>query len=177
MMGDDDKRRRGWPFGDDEFFGHFEEVFEEMRRRMERMMSRSLKDLESVDTERPLVWGYSVRVGPEGKPQVRQFGDTRMFQPWEERRGREPLTDVLEREDTVSITAEMPGVEKDDIDLRVTPNRLVIQVGREDRPYYKDVDLPAAVDPDSVKATYRNGILDVTLQKAETESGKRVSIE
>lgn len=169
-----DKKRRGWPFDDDEFFDQFEDVFEQMRRRMEKLMSGSLRDLEA---EKPLVWGYTVRVGPDGKPQFRQFGDTNVTRPWEEESRREPLTDVLERDDTISITAELPGVEKEDVDLRVTPDRLVIQVDTEEREYYKDVDLPSPVDPDSVQATYRNGILDVTLKKVEREPGKRVPID
>lgn len=170
-----DKKRRGWPFGeDDDFFAYFDEVFEDMRRRMEKVFSGSLKDLE---TGKPFVWGYSFRMGPDGKPEFRQFGDTDVLKPWStESPRREPLTDVIERGDSLSITVELPGVEKDQIDLRATPKELTISVEHPDRPYFKEVDLPAAVDPDSVEATFKNGVLDITLRKRPDSGGKKVSI-
>lgn len=175
----DGKRRRGWPF-DDESFGPFEEVFEEMRRRMEKLMSESLPDLPDLadlGSGKPFVWGYSIRIGPDGKPQFRQFGDTRVLRPGSEEPRREPMTDILEWDDSLSVTVELPGVEREDVDLRVTENRLVISVDRPDRPYCKELELPAPVDPDSVRATYKNGVLDVTLTKTSRGQGKRVPID
>ncbi len=170
-----DKRRKGWPFGeDDDFFEHFEEVFEEMRKRMEKILSGAVKDL---DKAKPFVWGYSFRMGPDGKPQFRQFGDTEVLRPWTGETGREPLTDVIEREDTVSITVELPGVEKEEIDLRTTPTTVAIKVDNPQRRYYKEVDLPVAVDPDSIKATFKNGVLDIMLRKGERDTGKKVRID
>lgn len=169
-----DKKRRGWPFGeDDDFFAHFDELFEDVRRRMEKVFSGSMEDLE---TGKPFVWGYSFRVGPDGKPEFRQFGDTDALQPWTSESRREPLTDLIERGDSLSVTVELPGVEKDQIELRATPRELTISVENPDRRYYKEMDLPSAVDPDSVKATFRNGVLDITLQKRPGEGGKKVSI-
>jgi HSP20 family protein len=170
-----DRKRRRWPFDeDDDFFEYFDEIFEDMRRRMEKLFSGALKDL---DTAKPFVWGYSFRIGPDGKPQFHQFGDTDVLKPWTGESRREPLTDVMEREDSISITVELPGVEKEDIDLRATSDKLTIKVDNPQRRYYKEVDLPSAVDPNSVKATFKNGVLDITLKKVKREAGKRVSIE
>ncbi|MFQ5838019.1 MAG: archaeal heat shock protein Hsp20 [Thermoplasmata archaeon] len=170
-----DKKRRRWPFDeDDDFFEYFDEIFEDMRKRMEKILSGTLKD---IDTAKPFVWGYSFRIGPDGKPQFHQFGDTEVIRPWAGESRREPLTDVIERKDSISITVELPGVEKEDIDLQATPDRLTIRVDNPERRYYKEMNLPAPVDPDSVKATFKNGVLDITLKKAKGDVGKRVSIE
>ncbi len=170
-----DKKRRRWPFDeDDEFFGYFEDMFEDMRKQMERLFSGAVKDLEMG---KPYVWGYSFRLGPDGKPEFHQFGDTGALKPWVSESRREPLTDVMEREDSISITVELPGVEKKEIELRTTESKVTIEVDNPERPYFKEVELPAAVDPSSVAATFKNGVLDITLKKTKGETGKKVSID
>ncbi|MFQ5552199.1 MAG: archaeal heat shock protein Hsp20 [Thermoplasmata archaeon] len=169
-----EKKRRRWPFDDDDFWDYFGDAFDEMRERMERIMAHSFDD---VSEGKPFVWGYSFRVGPDGQPEFRQFGDTNILRPWKEETGREPMTDVMDRGDSVSVTVELPGVEKEDIDLRTTSDRLTIRVDTQDRQYHKEVDLETAVDPKSVQATYNNGVLDITLRKAAHEAGEPVDIE
>ncbi len=68
---------------------------------------------------------------------------------------------------------DMPGVDKDKISIRVTEDgkKLIISARDSDRKYYKEVDLPAEVDPNQSKATYRNGVLTVELKKKS--SGKK----
>ncbi len=87
------------------------------------------------------------------------------------------MTDVMDRGDSVSVTVELPGVGKDDIDLRATPDRLAIRVDTPERQYHKSVDLDTPVDPKSVRATYKNGVLDIVLKKATKDSGRPVDIE
>ncbi|MCJ2520398.1 MAG: Hsp20/alpha crystallin family protein [Candidatus Thermoplasmatota archaeon] len=170
-----DRKRRRWPFDDDDdFFSYFDEIFDDMRKRMEKVLSGSLKDF---DTTKPFVWGYSFRMGPDGKPEFRQFGDTEGLRPMTGESRREPLTDVIEKKDSISITVELPGVEKEDIELKTTSSRVVIEVDHPERRYHRDIDLPAPVNPDSVKATFKNGVLDVILDKVKGDTGKRVSID
>ena len=91
---------------------------------------------------------------------------------------REPLVDVYEEKDVVKVVAEVPGVEKKDINLNATEDRLIISVDTPQRKYYKEVDLPAKVDPKSAKASYKNGVLEVVLNKAgEGRKGFKVQIE
>ncbi len=68
---------------------------------------------------------------------------------------------------------DMPGVDKDKISIRVSEDgkKLIISARNSDRKYYKEVELPAEVDPSQSKATYRNGVLTVELKKKS--SGKR----
>ncbi|HHF56110.1 MAG TPA: Hsp20/alpha crystallin family protein, partial [Thermoplasmatales archaeon] len=81
-------------------------------------------------------------------------------------------------DDKISVTAEVPGVKKEDIDLEVTENTLRIKVDTKDRKYYKEVELPAEVDPKTAKATYQNGVLDVELKKLKPKKkGRKIKIE
>ena len=178
----------------------FSKIFEEMERMMkelDEMFSKSFEELEqefprSLIRERrtdkgrirefgPIVYGYSIKIGPDGKPIIREFGNirpSRRPEIVELSEAREPLVDVYEEEDSVKVIAEVPGVEKNDIKLNATERKLVISVDNPQRKYYKEVDLPAEVDPESAKATYRNGVLEVMLKKVgKGSSGVKVSIE
>ncbi len=179
------RRRRNWPFDDFDDFDSFFDMdmdreFERMRRMMDMMMERAM----SGEMGEPMVYGFSMKVGPDGKPIIQEFGNTRPVRQMgsgSESSGfaREPLTDVMESDDTVTITVELPGVSKEDIDLRINGDRAVISVDTASRKYYKEIELPAEVDQNDVKATYNNGILDITLKKLKKSEpeGKRIEIE
>ncbi|MEM0373909.1 MAG: archaeal heat shock protein Hsp20, partial [Sulfolobales archaeon] len=128
----------------------------------------------------PYVYGFRITVGPDGKPVVEEFGNVKRS------RGRpiiseerEPLVDVIEREDEIRVVAELPGVDKNNIKLRVVNgNKLIIQAQSEERKYYKEIELPAEVDEKLAKATYKNGVLDVVLKKKSvSEKGTEIKIE
>lgn len=173
------------------FFDEIDELFEKMLEDMEKLM----RDLERrFFIERrpatpeeyrqyefgPYVYGFSVTIGPDGKPIIREFGNVRRV------RGRpsiieerEPLVDVFESEDEVTVVAEMPGVEKDKIDVKVSDDgkTLIINASNEKRRYYKEVELPVKVDPSSAKAIYKNGVLEVKLKKLGKGEGKGVKVK
>jgi HSP20 family protein len=118
------------------------------------------------------VYGFTVRVGLGGKPIVEQFGNIR-----ETPSGavvtetREPLVDVLDEGDRILVISEMPGVEEGDVRVKVEGDILNIDASRGARRYHKEVLLPTAASPESVATSYRNGILEVRLAKAQ--SGQR----
>ncbi|NHV06890.1 MAG: Hsp20/alpha crystallin family protein [Thaumarchaeota archaeon] len=168
---------------------YFEDIMKEIEREIDELFRESFKEFESevpreLVRERslpdgskvrefgPFVYGYSVTIGPDGEPVVREFGN---FRP-EGRKGievkklREPLVDVIEEEDKIRVVAEIPGVEKSDINLYATENKLTIKVDTPQRKYYREVDLPAKVDPKQSKSTYKNGVLEVDLKKVKEES-------
>jgi len=187
------RRRRGSPFGP---WG-FPDI-DEMMREMERAFSDQFKDLErelpknlvresktpdgSVKKEiGPIVYGYSVTIGPDGKPVVREFGNVRSGQgkSWKAIQDkREPLVDVVSSGKEVRVIAEMPGVSKEDINVTVNDRSMVISVDREDRGYYKELDLPGVVDPKGAKSSYNNGVLEVTIPlKSPKEGGVKLRVE
>ena len=184
------KERRGF------FFPEIDRMIEEM----EKEMSDSLKEMENVmprDMIRvrrlpdgsvrreygPFVYGYSVKIGPDGKPTVREFGNIKPGrggegQPLNLRDQREPLIDILEDDDTIKILTELPGIHKDDIKLYLSENMLTIDVDTSDRKYYKDLELPVDVDESSARSTFVNGVLETTLQKKKLRGkSTRIDIE
>jgi HSP20 family protein len=132
----------------------------------------------------PFVYGYSVTIGTDGKPHVQEFGNvkpgTRMGRPsLSVREQREPLVDIVETNDDVRVIAELPGVEKEDITLHGTAKILSIAVDTKQHKFYKDVELPAVVDPKHATSSYKNGVLEVVLKKWQEEKpkGERINIE
>ena len=187
--------RRRWPVFFRSGFGDIDEIFREMEEMMERefgelskraprdlVRERTLPDGSKVKQWGPFVYGYSVTVGPDRKPQVREFGnikpETRMGRPRVNiREQREPLVDVLETDGEVKIIAELPGVEKKDVTLHGTKNTLTISVDTPQLKYYKEVETPAKIDPKQAKSSYKNGVLEVTVPKKKEEKPKGETIE
>lgn len=176
---EDDKKNNRTPF---DFFGMDE--FERIFRQMERMMEESFKDsmFKNIKPGRSFVHGFNINIGPDGKPHVSEFGnrslkDSNGRQSFTEE--REPLTDLIESENEVAITVEIPGVEKNDIDLKATEDTLEIHVNTSTRKYHKVVDLPCTVKPKTTKATYKNGVLDVSIKKKQDKSdeGYKINIK
>jgi HSP20 family protein len=179
---DDRRKRRREFFGD--IFDDFDREFVQMREYMDRMFEQAVRaQKEEGKSSKPFVYGFTIRTGPDGIPHIRQFGNTRRSlvnsKEFEEGFGREPLTDVIEDEKGISITAELPGVEKEDVDLDLQGSEIVIKVDTENRKYHKKIELPEDIDPDSITATYKNGVLDVCMKKRtkEEEASKKINIE
>ena len=80
---------------------------------------------------------------------------------------REPATDVIEGVNMVYVTVDLPGVTRRDIDLRATESALTVVANSSSRKYFREIPLPAAVQVDTIQATYKNGVLDVSLEKKE----------
>jgi HSP20 family protein len=98
--------------------------------------------------------------------------------------------DVRETEDAVVVEAEAPGFEPDDFDIEIRDDRLVLKAqsqsgteGKDDgsrtwrrHELYRLVTLPATVDPDKVEASYRNGMLTITLPRTEKATRRRITV-
>jgi len=157
------------------------DLFDEMVREMEEEIEKFEREFMRLGSEEgakvygPYVYGFRITVGPDGKPKIEEFGNVKNYKgkPLVSEE-REPLVDVIEKGDEIRVVAEVPGVNKDQIKVKVSGNKVIIQAQGEDRKYYKEVELPAEVDDKSAKATYNNGVLQITLkkkpqQKTETE--------
>jgi HSP20 family protein len=182
---EDDNHKRKNPFdfiADDDF----DKIIDEMQKMLDstnfkEMMGDIFKG--GFDPNKRFVRGFSVNLGPDGKPKIQEFGNV----PTKTAHGKpvlspeqEPLTDIIECDDNIAITVEVPGVEKDDIDLNVNEDVIEINVKAPQRKYHKVLDLPSKVKPKTTKATYKNGVLDIVLEKKEKkkgDSGYKVSIE
>ena len=182
----DKKRRRRRPFDffgfDDDFIRDLlddERVMEDIRRMTEEMM----KMFSTAQPGKPFVHGFKIHYGPDGKPRIEDFGNKPIKSPQGEpliSEEREPLTDIIEGDEDVAITVEIPGVEKEDIDLNATNETIEIKVDTPQRKYHKILNLPCDVLPKTTKATYKNGVLDIVLKRKEKKKpgeGYRVNIE
>lgn len=186
-------RRRESPFGPwgfpdiDEMMKEVERAFSEQFKDMERELPKNLvreSKTPEGDVKReigPIVYGYSVTIGPDGKPVVREFGNVRRSEgkPWKAVQDkREPLIDVVRSEKEVRVIAEMPGVKKEDINVTVNEKSIVVSVDKEDRGYYKELDLPGVVDPKGARSAYNNGILEITIPlKSTGQGGVKLHVE
>ena len=141
----------------------------------------------------PIVYGYSMTIGPDGKPHVREFGNVKTLGNAGKKNNvgqylgkpsisseREPLADITSTDKEVKVVLEMPGIKKEDIKINAYESK--VEVKTEDispRKYHKAVDLPKETDIETARSTYNNGILEVTFdKKKETKpKGKEIKIE
>jgi HSP20 family protein len=160
--------RRRNPF---DIFSDFDEIFNEMIRDLDKM------EPGEQDTG-PFFYGFSMSQHPGEEPEIREFGNIRPEGGRIEIGERKPLVDIFDTDKTVQVVAEMPGIEKEDVRLDVDGDQLEIKASHGDRKYHEVVDLPAEVDVDSAKASYKNGVLDITLKKIKkTRSKKKINVE
>jgi HSP20 family protein len=103
-----------------------------------------------------------------------------------------PALDVQETDDEIIVTAEMPGLDKDDFAVEISADRLVLR-GEKQRNaeeqgsgyYYAErsfgsfvrvVPLPCEIDTERVKARYRNGLLRIAMPKSENARARRIEV-
>jgi len=161
------------------FFADLDREFERMRDSLSRMLDEM--DEDAMGAGDPFVYGFSLRMGPDGDPQFNEFGnvkgddDPRQAAAHE---AREPLVDIQETDDRLTLTAELPGVEKDDVNLRAKQDELIVQAVDDDNRFFKRIDLPTTVEPSTTEATYKNGVLDIQVDKApDREEGTEIDID
>ncbi len=131
----------------------------------------------------------------------RQMGDVfgRFFQDWpwagltERGRAWVPAVDMIDRPDEVIVRADLPGLEQKDVNVTIQEGVLTVRGERKAEPEEKEEDyyccertfgafarslsLPPGVDAEKVKATFKNGILEIHLQKSKEAKGKKVEIK
>jgi HSP20 family protein len=104
-----------------------------------------------------------------------------------------PSVDIHENEDQITLRAELPGMTEDDVELTVDKGRLTVQgekrLEKEDTDgeycriestygsFYRSFPLPDLVDQDNIEAHFENGVLSVTLPKAEAAKPKRIELK
>ena len=101
--------------------------------------------------------------------------------------------DIIDESDNIKILADLPGFNKEDIEIWIEDGDLVIKAVRKEekeekaenyirreRRYgevYRKIALPVEVDIDKIKATYNNGVLEITIPKSEKAKKKVIKIE
>jgi len=151
-----------------------EHYFEGFQKELEDTVKNSI--LSGNKNSWPFVAGFSFDVGPEGKPSVQVFGNN----PIDGGGYRSPINEqvVDEKSGTLRILLEMPGVEKQDINVESTEDSAVIKAENEERKYRAELQLKAPVRPESGKAEYKNGMLEISfsLKDKANKGFKRVNV-
>lgn len=80
-------------------------------------------------------------------------------------REREPLVEVFEEEDHLTVLAELPGIDEKDIKIKADEDALTITADTPKKKYLEKVQLPTPIRKDKIKFTYKNNILQVRLEK------------
>jgi len=190
------RRRRRSPFWwMERWLSEYDRIFERMFREMaaaipkEQVRERRLSDGSVTREWGPFVYGYSMSMNPDGKPVIREFGNVKRSKPTmfgferpglEPKETHEPLIDVIDEPEQVGVVAELPGVEQSEIKILVSDASLTIKVdaGGHRYRYLREVELPERVEPDSSKASYKNGVLEVKLRKLRPRTrGREINIE
>ena len=156
--------------------------------RIFKRMSNSFFDIEDIFEEfkgngsesGPYYYGYTMTVGPDGKPVVKEYGNVKPgLLPTSDT--REPLVDTIvdEKEKVVKLIAEMPGVEKSDVGIVVKDSTVDISAEHGDKKYRVKVPVQQKIDENSEQASYKNGVLQVVfnLVNEEKPKGKTVEVE
>ena len=152
------------------------DIWDDMFGDLGDLRKRFGKMLENFGDPGIGVHGYTVYRGPDGVPHVHEFG-TGATATVPADGVREPLTDVCVDGNLVRITVELPGVSKEDIQLEGTETSITVSADTETRKFRKTVSLPSEVDPDSAKAEYNNGILEITVDsKNKAQTSKKIEI-
>jgi HSP20 family molecular chaperone IbpA len=94
-----------------------------------------------------------------------------------EKKLREPkhLVDVLEGTDEIIVVAEFAGFNREDLRVHVKAEKLTVAAEALDRKYRKSLNLPKRVIPNTIRTTYKNGVLEIRLKKAEEKSIDKIA--
>jgi len=170
----------------------FFELFEQMRKEMEEMMSGNLFDEKMIHDEinklrndpksNSKVYGVHITVGPDGKPKIEEFGNVKnnkidseeIVDEEKMEEIREPLIEIHKDNDEYVIVAEVPGASKDSVKVNlIGKDTLEIKVDSEKRQYYKKLKLPGEAENTKINATYKNGILEIRVKAKKTNKNKK----
>lgn len=121
------------------------------------------------------------------------------FTGWPERRKDllasewAPSIDVAETDEEIVVTAELPGVKQDEVDITITDDVLTLKgekkeekevkeknyhrVERSYGSFQRSISLPTGVKSDEAKAAYKDGVLHITVPKAEEAKPKQIKID
>jgi HSP20 family protein len=224
LFRDIDRFSRLTVFGGGDWFSDMHRQFEQMRRGMERLFEEQFRNIDERKVPKdlvreyetpeggkvrevgPLVYGYSMTIGPDGKPKVREFGNAKSLFGARGMLGTatsgsgtsttssattvagkpftageiEPLSDITTTDKDVKVVVEMPGIDKRDIKISAYGNSVDISTANTaQRKYRSVIELPPEADIETVRSTYNNGILEITFKKKEQTKpkGKEIKVE
>jgi HSP20 family protein len=161
----------------------FEDAFMEIETKASKELMREYETSEGVKEGEigPFVYCYSLAIGFDGAPRVREFsnapsgigssrsrrgrkGGVSNYNRTEIMSEREPLADINVYDKEVKVVVEMPGLSKEHIKIQAYNNSVEVSTDYPQRKY-QVIDIPPDADIETVKSTYKNGILEIVFKK------------
>jgi HSP20 family molecular chaperone IbpA len=127
-------------------------IFKVFNKVKERSPPRTFRVKSSTSKRRAVASRYKVEKIPE-----------------EKLKDPKPLIDVVEEDDEIAVFAEFAGFNRENLRINVKNQKLTLSARTSDRKYYKSLNLPKRVIPDTICTTYKNGVLEIRLKKAVEE--------
>ena len=158
-------------FDDEDIFRKLIRKFLKDFEEIERFFERELEKSSSEE----YFYGFSVTIGPDGKPIIREFGSKPKREHiveinYEEKHPKirevseeYPDIDILEDDNTITVIAEIKGADKKNIDVKVLKDRETLVIKAPE--YFREIKLPSKVNPSKAKARYKHGVLEIVLEK------------
>jgi len=199
------RRARGLGLFSRDAFSDFDDIHKEMNRMFdafndisnnapkELVREYETKEGGKVREVGPIVYGYSMTIGPDGKPHVREFGNVKSLNNNAAKKigtqpdtvsqisaEREPLVDVNMTDKEVKVVVEMPGIRKEDIKIKAYDSQVEVTTSKDaQRKYHKNIELPELAEVETARSAYNNGILEITFDKKKVTkpAGKEIKIE
>jgi HSP20 family protein len=173
---EEEKRKRINPFdmfNNEDFFNNV--FFSDIMKEIEDIMRNMDENNPNITRQNfgPYIRGYSITIGPDGKPKVKQFRNMnpnieKSIQPEiDNNNSQEPLIDVFIENDSVKIIAEMPGVNKEDIQVTATDSKVKIVAQYGSKEYKTEKELTVKIKPKTATSKYNNGILEIKFDRQE----------
>jgi len=177
---------------DNEFFALMRKFFNDMSLFDDRFFD--LLGITESQAGQPIVYGYSCDVGPDGIPHYSVYSNAESIgKELESKFGshyqsslptpnpvstdvtdangyRIPHSDLLTEEDQLQLIVELPGVEKKEVAVSSKESTIIVSTTNSQYKYKLEVPLPFKILPKKVKATFKNGILELKLLKDKNNS-------
>lgn len=154
------------------------DIFDEFRR-LEETMNRMFEEIWGIPVNRSLLLPGERTLLPAISGPIERY--------------RKPFIDIVEKDKEVIATVEMPGLNKEDIKINLTEDRLEISAEtkqdeekkekgyiykeRRSGSYYRSIYLPSSIDPDNAKASYNNGVLEIKIPRTEIKKKAPLKVE
>jgi len=155
----------------------FDDEFDRLFRQVVRAAGTNRLSDESGERSEPYCYGYTMTIGPDGRHSVKEFGN--VGPGLQHKDHAEPFVETIadDKQELIKMVAEIPGVEKSDIKIRVEGKQVHIDAERGKKKFHTTVPINHRVDTNTAKANYRNGILELTFKKLEPEKPKGTIVE
>ena len=127
---------------------------------------KKVGEIKGLPKDAKGIYGFSIKTLVGGKPLVETFGNIKKTAkgPVVEEI-REPIVDIFDEKDHILVIAELPGVSEENIKINLEGDILKLSAENKERKYAKEVLLPAKGNKESMKSSYKNGMLEIKLEK------------